>query len=451
MLAAKHIADRIPPHNLEAEMAMLGSILVDREMMGTISDIVQSADFYAHVHETIFSVLDDLYNHGEPLDKVTVSEELRRRDALEKVGGISYLSALMDTVQSAASARYYATIVREKAVLRGLIHAGTRITALGYEGEEDVSAAVDSSERLVLSVDDRGTGEEAADMRAVAKRAFEALSNPDNSRGLQTGFRDFDEMTTGLRPGQFIIVAGRPGMGKTSWGLGAAIGMATQAAAEDRGAIALFSLEMSESEISERFIAALGGIDLHYLRGGNFRSEAWDTIGSALGRLVELPIALDDSGALSVSQIRSRARRIKSKRGLAAIVVDYLQLVGPSVASRGSRSASNRNEEVSDVCRTLKATAKELKVPVIALCQLNRNVELRNDKRPMLADLRDSGSIEQEADLVAFLYREGYYNKECADPALTECIISKHRSGPTGTTQYRFVQAFTRFESLTGA
>ena len=441
------VIDRIPPQNLEAEMALLGSVLVDREIMGVVGEIVVAADFYAHVHESIFSVLEHLYDRGEPLDKITVSEELRRRNLLENVGGLSYLSSLMDTVQTAASAAYYAKIVREKSVLRGLIHAGTRITQIGFENEEDVDGALDESEQLVYQLGNRQLRGDFMPVNRLLKPAFEHIDRLFHNRGgrtgLTSGFSDIDEMTTGFQPGNFIIVAARPGMGKTSF----ALNMAVAAAREETAPIAFFSLEMSNDELVQRLICSEAQISMHDLRRGNIKNEHWDRISDAMAVLNELPIYLDDAGGLSVSEIRSRCRRLKSGHGLSAVFVDYLQLLRPNAVSRGN----NRNEELSEICRTLKTTAKDLEIPIVALAQLNRGVETRADKRPMLADLRDSGSLEQEADLVAFLYREGYYVSETPEPDLTEFIIAKHRNGPTGHVKLRFVRDYTLFRPYADA
>jgi replicative DNA helicase len=422
-------------------MALIGSLLVDREIMGIISEIVRPEDFYAHVHETIYSALNHLYERGEPLDKITVAEELRRRNRLEDVGGLSYLSSLMDTVQTAASAAYYAKIVREKAVLRRLIHAGTRITQLGFELEEDVEGALDQSEQMVYEIGMRQMHGEFTPVSRLLKPAFEHIDKLFHSRGdrtgLTAGFRDIDEMTTGFQPGNFIIVAARPGMGKTSF----ALNMAVAAAREESEPIAFFSLEMSNDELVQRLICAEAHISMHDMRRGNIKPHHWEKISDAMGVLNELPIYLDDTGGLSVSEIRSRCRRLKSSTGLSAAFIDYLQLLRPGVLSKGA----NRNEELSDICRTLKTTAKDLGIPIIALAQLNRGVEARTDKRPMLSDLRDSGSLEQEADMVAFLYREGYYHNDVPEPDLSEFIIAKHRNGPTGTVKLRFQREYTLF------
>ena len=435
------VIDRIPPQNLEAEMALIGSVLVDREIMGIVSEIVRPEDFYAHIHESIFATLAHLYDRGEPLDKITVAEELKRRGQLDNVGGLPYLSSLMDTVQTAASAAYYAKIVAEKAVLRGLIHAGTRITQLGFEGEEDVDSALDQSEQMVYEIGMRQNTGEFTPVSRLLKPAFEHIDKLFHSRGDRTGLTagipDIDAMTTGFQPGNFVIVAARPGMGKTSF----ALNMAVAAAREEPEPVAFFSLEMSNDELVQRLICAEAHISMHDMRRGNIKTHHWEKISDAMGVLNDLPIYLDDAGGLSISEIRSRCRRLKSAHGLSAVFIDYLQLVRPGVLSKGA----NRNEELSDICRTLKTTAKDLAVPIIALAQLNRGVESRQDKRPMLSDLRDSGSLEQESDMVAFLFREGYYNNDTAEPDLAEFIIAKHRNGPTGTVKLRFQREYTLF------
>lgn len=439
--------DRIPPHNLEAEMAVLGSAMVDHEIMGEICEVVRADDFYAHVHESIFAAIYDLYDRGQPIDKITLTEELRSRGQLDKVGGVSYLSALMDTVQTAASAKYYATIVREKAILRGLIHAGTQITQLGFESEEDVSSALDVSEQIVFKIGDRQLKAEFEPIKALMQKAFDLLderfSNKGGRTGVTSGFPDIDKRTTGFQPTNFIIVAARPGMGKTSFALNAAVAAARESVERGKGEpIAFFSLEMSKDELVERLVSADARISMQDMRLGRIHGKQWEDLQQAMEHLSELPLYLDDAGGLTVSELRSRCRRLKSRHGLSAVFVDYLQLLQPSAMSR----SANRNEELSVICRTLKVTAKELGVPIIALAQLNRGVESRNDKRPALSDLRDSGSLEQEADMVAFLYRDDYYTGEASlDPGVVEFIVAKHRNGPTGTDKLRWEKNYTLF------
>ena len=435
--------DRIPPSNLEAEMALLGSILVDKEMMSTVAEIVQPSDFYASLHESIYLALFALYERGEPLDKVALAEELRNRGMLDKIGGLAYLNSLMDTVPTAASAEYYARIVREKSTLRGLIHAGTQVTQLGYESEDDVPAAIDRAEQVVYDVGNRSEHNAFATVPSLLLGVFQSLERRHEMKGDRTGvtsgFRDIDDYTAGWQPGNLIIIAARPAMGKTS----IALNMAVAAAKDEHKPIALFSLEMTKQELVERFLSSEARLDASKLRRGAIADRDWEKIGHAMGVLHELPIYLDDAGAVTVTEIRSRLRRLKSAHGLSAVIVDYLQLVRPSTLSR---QGVNRNEELSEICRVLKATAKDLEVPIIALAQLNRAVETRADKRPLLSDLRDSGAIEQEADIVTFLYRDVYYNKETSvEPDVTEFIIAKHRNGKVGTIKLRFQPEHTLF------
>jgi replicative DNA helicase len=402
-------ADRIPPNNLEAEMALIGSILVDREMMATVSEIVQPSDFYAHVHESIYTALLQLYERGEPLDKITAAEELRNRNVLDRVGGIPYLSSLMETVPTAASAEYYAKIVREKAALRGLIHAGSLITKIGFENEEDVEGALDRSEQIVYDVGRRQRTGEFVPIYKLLKGTFEQIDRLYHSHGDRTGvtsgFRDIDEYTAGFQPGNFIILAARPAMGKTSM----ALTMAVAAAREENKPVAIFSLEMTNDELVQRLLSAEARIDSQSLRRAKIRDHEWEKISEGMSALSQIPLYIDDSGSLTVTELRSRCRRLQSGDGLAAVFVDYLQLVRPAALSRNT----NRNDELSEICRVMKATAKDLQVPIIALAQLNRGVESRQDKRPMLSDLRDclagealvidadTGERQRIADIVA--------------------------------------------------
>jgi replicative DNA helicase len=379
------LVDRIPPSNLEAEMALLGSVLVDKEMMAAVCEIVRPSDFYASLHETIYLALFALYESGKPLDKVALAEELRSRGMLEKIGGLAYLSSLMETVPTAASAEYYAKIVREKASLRGLIHAGTRITQLGYESEDDVPAALDESEQIVYEVGNRDSRGAFSVVSSLLLDTFHELEKRHAQRGDRTGitsgFADIDDYTAGFQKGNLIILAARPAMGKTSL----ALNMALFAARDEASSVAVFSLEMTKQELVERLISSDAGIDATKLRRGAIEGKDWERIGNSIGRLNELPLFLDDSGSVTVTEIRSRLRRLKSTHGLGIAFIDYLQLVRPAALGRNV----NRNEELSEICRTLKATAKDLEIPIVALAQLNRAVETRQDKRPMLSDLRD--------------------------------------------------------------
>ena len=433
--------DRIPPQNLEAEQAVLGSILVDREIMGTVGEILHGTDFHAPLHQAIYQALWALYERGEPLDKITLAEELTRRGLLENIGGISYINDLMDTVQSAGSAEYYAKIVSEKATLRSLIHAGTQITQHGFEGEDDVAAALDRSEQAVFEVGKRNQRGQFSTVSSLLLEAFnridERFSQKGDRTGITSGFNDIDQYTAGFQPGNLIILAARPAMGKTSM----ALTMAVAAAKEEKKPVAVFSLEMTSDEIVERLICSEARLDSSKIRRGAVERNEWEKMSHAMSTLNDLKILLDDQGGVSVTEVRSRLRRVHAAEGLGIAFIDYLQLLDPGDGG----AKDTRNEQLSKICRMLKLTAKDLKIPIVALAQLNRGVESRPNKRPMLSDLRDSGSIEQEADMVAFLYRDAYYNPETAEPDMTEFIIAKHRNGPVGTVRLRFLKEHTLF------
>jgi len=438
--------ERVPPQNLEAEMAVLGSILIDREIMAVVAEIVRPEDFYAIAHETIYRALTALYERGAPLDKISLADELHAQDKLEMVGGLAYLTALQDVVPTSASAEYYAKIVAEKAVLRQLIHVGSRIAQMGFEQEDDVEGALNSSESLIFEISQRNRGGGFTHVSDLLRQTFETLDKRYHQHGsitgLPTGFPDFDHMTAGLQPGNLVILAARPAMGKTSM----ALTLAANAAARVDKPIAIFSLEMSNDELIQRFLSLTARLDAHKMRTGRLESRGadddWEKLSRAMNVISEWPVYLDDQGGLTVADIRSRCRRLMAAQGLSLVVIDYLQLIVGT-----SKGSVNRNEELSTICRQLKTLAKELNVPILALAQLNRGVESRNDKRPMLSDLRDSGAIEQEADLVTFLYREGYYNPDFEDENLTELIVAKHRNGPVGTVKLRFFKEYTLFVS----
>ncbi len=436
-------AERIPPQNLEAEQAVLGALMVDRELAPIVSEIVRTADFYAPHHATIYSAILSLYERGEPIDKVSVSEELRRRKVLDDVGGVDYISQLLNTVPTAASAEYYARIVAEKAILRALIVAGGRIAGKAFEQPENVEEVVDECERMIFEIGRRSAGGFTL-VRELLKPAFERIDTLYHQRGTVTGvpsgFRRLDQFTTGFQPGELIIIAARPSMGKTSLCLNIAMNAAKGAGKK----VAVFSLEMSNDQLVQRFLSMEARIDAQSLRTGNIKDKEWGDITRAMGVLAEVPIFVDDSPALAVSEVRSRSRRLAATAGLDLIIIDYLQLLRSP-----NPKMTSRVEIIDDICRNLKALAKELKVPVIALAQLNRSPEARNDKRPLLSDLRESGGIEQEADVVAFIYRDDYYNPPTPENEnIAEINIAKQRNGPTGVIQLRFDKRFTSFADL---
>jgi replicative DNA helicase len=435
--------DRIPPQNLDAEQAILGAIMVDRELMPVVSEILVTADFYAPHHATIYDVLHALYERGEPIDKVSVAEELRRRKLLDEVGGLDMLSQLLNAVPTTASAEYYAKIIAEKAVLRSLITAGTRISVMGFEPTEDVDETLDRCEQMIFEIGRRQTGGFVL-VKDLLKPTFEQIDKlyhqSGQVTGVPSGFARLDQFTAGFQPGELIIVAARPSMGKTSL----CLNIAMHAAKAASKAVAVFSLEMSNEQLVQRLLSSEAKIDAQRLRSGSIRDEEWGEITRAMGVLAEVPIYIDDSASLTVGEVRSRSRRLQAGTGLDMIVVDYLQLL-----RSGNTRVTNRVEIIDDICRGLKALSKELKVPVIALAQLNRSPETRNDKRPMLSDLRESGGIEQEADVVAFIYRDEYYNPPTPENEnIAEIIIAKQRNGPTGTVTLRFDKRFTSFSDI---
>jgi replicative DNA helicase len=435
--------DRIPPQNLEAEQAILGALMVDRDLVPIVSEIVHKSDFYAPHHATVYDAIASLYERGEPVDKVSVAEELRRRKLLDEIGGVDFISALLNTVPTAASAEYYARVVAEKSILRSLITAGGRISNVAFEQPENVDEAVDQCEQMIFEIGRRSTGGFTL-VRDLLKPAFERIDTLYHQRGSVTGvpsgFHRLDQFTTGFQPGELIIIAARPSMCKTSLCLNIGLNAA-------RGAnkhVALFSLEMSNDQLVQRFLSMEAHIDAQSLRTGNIKDREWGEITRAMGVLAEIPVFVDDSAALSVSEVRSRSRRLAATSGLDLIMIDYLQLLRSTNAR-----ITNRVEIIDEICRGLKALAKELKVPVIALAQLNRSPESRNDKRPMLSDLRESGGIEQEADVVAFIYRDEYYNPPTPENEnIAEINIAKQRNGPTGLVQLRFDKRFTSFSDL---
>jgi replicative DNA helicase len=441
MMTASAI-DRLPPQNLEAEQAILGALMVDRDLVPIVSEIVQKSDFYAPHHATVYDAITALYERGEPVDKVSVAEELRRRKLLDEVGGADFISLLLNTVPTAASAEYYARLVAEKSILRSLITAGSRITGIAFEQPENVDDVVDQCEQMIFEIGRRSAGGFTL-VRDLLKPAFEKIDTLYHQRGTVTGvpsgFARLDQFTTGFQPGELIIIAARPSMGKTSLCLNIALN-----AARAGKHVALFSLEMSNDQLVQRFLSMEARIDAQSLRTGNIKDKEWGEITRAMGVLAEVPIFVDDSAALTVSEVRSRSRRLAATTGLDLIMVDYLQLL----RSTNTR-VTNRVEIIDEICRGLKALAKELKVPVIALAQLNRSPESRNDKRPMLSDLRESGGIEQEADVVAFIYRDEYYNPPTPENEnIAEINIAKQRNGPTGLVQLRFDKRYTSFSDL---
>ncbi len=447
--AAKKIDPlRVPPNSIEAEQAVLGGLMLSSEAWDKVADRITEGDFYRRDHALIFRAIGELSNKSMPADAVTLGEWFEAQGIAELVGGSRYILELANTTPSAANIAAYADIVREKSVLRQLIDAGTEIAGDAFVPEGRSShELLETAEQKVFRIAEAGArGRKGfVSMGAAVKEAFQQLQHRYENRGavtgLATGLRDFDEMTAGLQPSDLIIVAGRPSMGKTAL----ALNMAEYAAIKGKKAVAVFSMEMSASQLAFRLISSLGRINQQHLRTGELEDADWPRVTSAIQLLKDAKIFIDDTPALSPGELRARARRLKREHDLGLIVIDYLQLM----AVPGTRE--NRATEISEISRSLKALAKELNVPVIALSQLNRSLEQRTDKRPVMADLRESGAIEQDADVIVFIYRDDYYNKESPDKGLAEIIIGKQRNGPTGSVKLTFLGHYTKFENHASA
>lgn len=444
--------ERIPPQSIEAEQAVLGAILIENEVMPVVLEIINEKDFYRETHKVIFNAMMSLYSKNEAIDMVTLTEVLRKEDKLEKADGIKYITFLAGVVPTAANVKYHSQIVYEKSVLRKLIRISTEIAAKAYDGSEEIKEQLDSAEKTILDISTRQNTNEytmTEDMLMDVVNHFQMLAeNKGNPVGIPTGFTDFDKLTSGLRPSDFIILAARPSMGKTSFALNLVQNVAIRGhklrKREEPYVVAFFSLEMSKEQLMHRMVCAEAQIDSQRVMSGELSNLDWEKVWSTCDTLMKAKIAIDDTPAISVLEMRSKARKIKSEQGLDLIVVDYLQLM----QGNAKRINEGRQQEVSDISRSLKALARELNVPIIALSQLSRSVESRQVKRPMLSDLRESGSLEQDADMVAFLYRDDYYNPETDRPNVTELIIAKHRNGPVDTIPLFFHKQFTKFIDL---
>lgn len=442
------IEERVPPQNIEAEQAVLGAMLIDKEAIAKASEILTSSDFYREAHRVIFNAMLELYNKNEAVDMVTVTEILKRDNKLEDIGGLAYITSLANVVLTAANVKYHADIVAEKSVLRQLVRVSTEIAAMGYEANEDVGTLLDTAESRILEISNRKKKADFTPINDVLMESVQNIEKLINNKGgltgLPSGFADLDKLTSGLHPSDFIILAARPSMGKTALALNIVQNVALRAHKKIGGeprSVAFFSLEMSKEQLVNRMLCAEASIDSQRLRVGEMKDDDWDSLWGACDLMSKAKIYIDDTAGITVMDMRSRARRLKAEHGLDLIVVDYLQLMQGS----GKRNNSgDRQQEVSEISRSLKALARELDVPVLALSQLSRSVEARQVKRPMLSDLRESGSLEQDADIVAFLYREDYYNPETENKH-TELIIAKHRNGPVDTVNLFFHKQFTKF------
>jgi replicative DNA helicase len=437
-----HGPDRTPPHDVAAEQSVLGAMMLSKDAIADVVETIREGDFYRPAHQSVYATVLDLYGRGEPADAVTVAAELTRTGDIGRIGGAPYLHTLVAMVPTAANAGYYARIVREQAILRRLVEAGTRIVTMGYGAPGDVDDLVDRAQAEVYEVTERRTSEDYAPLREIMDEALseiEAISNRGGEMvGVPTGFAELDKLTNGLHPGQMVILAARPAIGKSTLGLD----LARAASIKNGLASVIFSLEMSRNEIVMRLLSAEAQVPLHHMRAGTMSDADWTKLASKMGVVSDAPLFIDDSPNMTLMEIRAKCRRLKQRHDLRLVIVDYMQLM-----TSGKRVES-RQQEVSEFSRSLKLLAKELGVPVVAISQLNRGPEQRTDKKPMLSDLRESGSLEQDADMVILLHREDFYEKESPRAGEADFIVAKHRNGPTQTVTVAFQGHYSRFVDM---
>jgi replicative DNA helicase len=442
-------AARVPPHDLDAERAVIGAMLVSETAVAAVAERLAAEDFYSEVHRIIYGAMMRLYSRGDPIDQLTLTNELRSVNEFERIGGRPYVFQIVESVPTAANAGRYADIVRGKALLRSVIDVGSRITEDAFREPENVSEALDSAEQLIYGVSNRTLREHLAPVSELAPGALEMIQRlyeqEGEVTGVETGFEDLDRLTTGFHKSDLVILAARPAMGKTAMALNAI----WHASGEKKMPVAIFSLEMSKEQLVQRLISQTTRIPAQALRSGNVKAEDWPKLVRGVAEVSRAPIWIDDTAGVTLMEIRAKVRRLSSQlnaageRPLALVVVDYLQLM----VGQGNRQ-ENRQQEIAEISRGLKVLARDLDVPVLAIAQLSRAVEARHDKRPLLSDLRDSGAIEQDADMVMFLYRDEYYNSESDDKGIAEVIVGKHRNGPTGKVQLAWLEQYTKFASL---
>jgi replicative DNA helicase len=434
---------RIPPQNLEAEMSVLGAMLIDRQAIGRVLEIIDGKAFYKEAHGRIFDCIVDLFDRNEPVDILTVTEELRKRGELESVGGPSYLMSLIDSVPTSANVEHYAMMVKEKAILRDLISSSTQIINECYDESEDVDKLLDKAQSMIFDIYMNRKERGYSTIREVLKTTFEGIERAYHRKGMvsgiPTGFRDIDILTSGFHPSEFVVIAGRTAMGKTSF----ALSIVRHIAVDLGYPIAILSLEMSKEQIVQRLLCAEARVEMSKLKAGFIGESDWPKLTLAAGRLAEAKIFIDDTPAMNILEIRAKARRLKAEHDVKMVVIDYLQLVHPRFR------AETRQQEVSEISGAFKSLARELEIPVVAISQLSRAPDLRSDKRPQLSDLRESGAIEQDADLVLFVHRPEYYEQTPENEGIAEIIIGKQRNGPTGTVKLAFIKEYMRFENLT--
>ena len=445
MMPSEAPLEKLPPQNIEAEMAVLGSMLIDEDAIAQAIEILSADYFYRESHRHIYSCILNLFNVNKAVDLITICDELKKQNLLEKAEGPSYLASLVNLVPSAANIRHYANIVREKAVLRALISSSTRIISDAFNSDENVAELLDNAERLIFDIRDHRQISNIVPLKEIIKDSIETIDKLYQRKahitGIPTGYVDFDVKTAGLQPSDLIIVAGRPSMGKSAL----VIGMIEYAAVIEKIPVAFFSLEMSKEQLVQRFLCSHAKVDAHKVRTGFLSVSDWPKLTAAAGKLSEAPIYIDDTPGVSVMELRAKARRLKAQYDIKMIVLDYLQLM------RGSSGIENRQQEISEISRSLKALARELNVPVITISQLSRAVESRNDHKPQLSDLRESGAIEQDADVVVLILREEYYNPTEENKGLAEINIAKQRNGPVGSFNLVFLKEYARYENISRA
>jgi len=433
---------RIPPNNIEAEQSVLGAMLLDKDAISTAAEILKGEDFYKEAHGKIFDTIIELYDRDEPVDLVTLVDSLRMKGILDAIGGVTYLSNLVTSVPTTANVKYYAKIVEEKATLRNLIKASSEIMDRCYSDSEEVESILEKAEKDIFDISQKAIVHDFEPMSRILEKGFNEIEklykNKGAITGVPSGFTDLDRKTSGFQKGDMILIAARPSMGKTAF----ALNIAQYAAIHNKNSVAIFSLEMSKEQLAQRMLCAEANIDMLKLRTGNLEDDDWVRLARSAGPLASAKIFIDDTPGLSPIEMRSKCRRLKIEKGLDLIIVDYRQLM------QGKSRTENRQQEVSEISRSIKAIAREMEAPVIALSQLSRAPEARSDHRPMLSDLRESGSIEQDADLVCFLYRDEYYNKDTEKKNIAEVIIAKQRNGPTGTVELLFNGQYTKFQNL---
>ena len=430
---------RIPPNNIEAEQSVLGAMLLDKEAISTATEFITGDDFYREAHKEIFEAIVDIYNRGEPVDLITLTEKLKTRNTLEAVGGITFLTNLMDAVPTTHNVKYYPKIVEDKSLLRKLIKSSNEIIQKSYQAEEDIGEIIDDAEKGIFNISLNRSTQGFVHLKNILNANFDRIEqlylNKGKITGVPTGFHDLDNKLSGLQKSDLILIAARPSMGKSSF----MMNIVQHAAVREKITTAIFSLEMSKEQLTQRLLCSEALIDAHRLRIGDINEDEWVKLARAMGPLSEAPIYIDDTPSISITEMRAKCRRLKLEHDLGLIVIDYLQLM------QGKGNAESRQQEISEISRSLKALAREINVPVVALSQLSRAPEMRADHKPVLSDLRESGAIEQDADVVMFLYRDEYYHPDTEKKNIGEVNIAKQRNGPTGTVELIWLGQFTKF------